>query len=97
MGEGNVLVADDKGMAKVLNKNFANVFTVENLAVVPQASKMTPAGNNIVLQEVNISATDILRVVTKLQENEAAGVDGIFSTFIKKSIMGLLETSISNI
>ena len=91
IGEGNTLVSDNEGMTKILNSHFANVFTVENLTVIPHAKVISSREEHMVLHDVHITEMDILQVVSKLSENKAAGVDGLNSTFIKNCIKGLLK------
>ena len=59
IADGNTQVADNEGIAKVLNCHFANIFTAENLAEIPQASEMALRGDNITLQDIQISEGNI--------------------------------------
>ena len=90
-GEGGVLVADNEGMANILNEFYATVFTKERLSNMPVASEEALGGREVGLQDIEVKEEDILEAVGKLQENKAAGVDGVNSTFLKGIIGGVVK------
>ena len=73
-------------MAEILNKYFSSVFTKEDLVNLPTCKSVV---NNIELNTVEITEDKVIQSVSKLQDNKAAGVDGLNSTFVKKCIEGI--------
>jgi ribonucleases P/MRP protein subunit RPP40 len=65
------------------------VFTTENFTNMPVASRRAGMDNLTSLSNIDITQDKIIRIVEKLQENKAAGVDGLNSTFIKSVIHSL--------
>src|SRR3989441_3177813 len=89
-GTEGEIVSDNLEMAKILNEFFSSTFTKENLSNLPEPSKRAMNGRNLELNDISIDEKKVRRTLDKLQDNKAAGVDGINSTFLKKSIDGMV-------
>jgi hypothetical protein len=76
------LVDDDVGMADVLNKYFASVFTHEDTVNMPEVEEMISEED--CLKEVDITCEMVGGVLRTVKENKSAGPDGIHSTYIVK-------------
>ena len=85
--EGKVVV-DDRDMAEILNNYFSSVFNREDLVNVPACSFTV---NNSELSTVEITEDKVMQSVSKLQDNKAAGGDGLNSTFVKRCMEGIIS------
>ena len=83
-------MSDNLEMAKILNGFFSSTFTKENLSNLPEPSKRAMNGRNLELNDISIDEEKVRRTLDKLQDNKAAGVDGINSTFLKNGIDGMV-------
>jgi len=66
-------VADDTGMAELLNNFFGSVFTREDTANIPSAAGMETGS----MKEVEITTNGIKAKIRNLKASSAAGPDGI--------------------
>jgi len=66
-------VADDQGMAELLNSFFSSVFTKENTTNIPAAEEMDTA----LLQDVKITERTVREKIRQLKTASAAGPDGL--------------------
>jgi len=82
------IIAEDKEMAVILNDYFASVFTKEDLSNVPSCNSVE---SNTCLNSVEITEDKVKKAVSKLQDNKAAGTDGLNSTFVKNCIEGIVS------
>ena len=83
------VVSENRGMARILNKYFATVFTQEDLSKLPIASSESMGSKAVTFSTVEVTERKIIEVVLSLKDNKAAGVDGINSTFLKRCVHSL--------
>jgi ribonuclease P/MRP protein subunit RPP40 len=83
------IVSDNEEMAALLNQHFTDVFTIEDLSNIEEA--MLPNKHTDGICDIDINSEVVRKSILKLQDNKAAGVDEINSTFLKRSIEGLKE------
>jgi len=88
-GDQGQVVSDNLEMAKILNKFFSSTFTKEKLTNLPEPSKRAMKGRTLDFTDISIDEAKVRKTLDKLQDNKAAGVDGINSTFLKHSIDGM--------
>jgi hypothetical protein len=83
------IVADDKGMADLLNKYFSSVFSVDD----PTQSAPQPARMNFGerLDDFDITVEDVLKKIDELKPGKAPGPDGITTTILKKLKFSVVE------
>jgi Endonuclease-reverse transcriptase len=86
-----VLTSDSSEMCELLNHYFATVFTKEDISNMPTASNKARGSSTEILDSIDIDEAKILEAVSNLQDNKAAGVDEINSTFLKGIIGALLK------
>lgn len=89
--EGGSMVEGYGEMAELFNKYFASVFTVEDVDVIPEPSCNARRNLDVCLSNVVFDDEVVKRVIGKLQDNKAPGVDGINSTLLKKASEGLVK------
>ena len=84
------LVSDDREMANVFNDYFSSVFTKENLQNIPMAVGYMRDTNDI-LENIDINQDRVVKALSMLNMNKAAGVDGLNSSFIKRCSAGIVK------
>lgn len=85
------IVSDDLEMARILNGYFSSTFTTEDVSRLPKPSLKVLKGRNLELKDASITEDKIRRTLDSLQENKAAGVDGLNSTFLKHGVDGIVK------
>ena len=91
MGEGGVVVADNAGMAGILNEYYATVFSREGEVSTVVASSNARGGREVGLRGIVVKEEDIMVAISSLQVNKAAGVDDINSTLLKGIVVGVVK------
>jgi len=76
----NEIVAEDQGMAELLNNFFSSVFTREDTEHIPVAENM----ETITMEEVNITEKMVREKIRKLKPDSAAGPDEIGPRILKE-------------
>ena len=71
--EAKETVADDQGMAELLNKFFGSVFTREDITIIPSADEI----ETDIMQEVEVTEKVVKNKIRNLKTASAAGPDGI--------------------
>ena len=90
------VITDDVRTAKVLNDYFSSVFTLEQLHNIPQPKRMFGGPNDDMLRDVEVTAENVLKVLTKLKPGKAPGVDEIYSVFLRE-VSGVIAEPLSQI
>ena len=90
-GEDGGIISDDEGMASVLSSYFAKVFVLEDLGNVPEASEERVKELGVSIGQIDIEEVKVEEIINNLKENKAAGVDELNSTFLKRSVKGLVK------
>lgn len=85
------LISDSAGMASLLNKYFASVFNKDQVMMNQLCVSSSQCGDTAVLDVIVFDEIKISAVIKKLQDNKTPGVDELNSTFIKRSMEGLLQ------
>ena len=78
-------------MADVFNDYFSSVFTNENMHNIPMADNTQVINKNCSLEYVEINQERIVKAMSTLKSNKAAGVDGMNSSFIKGCAYGIIR------
>ena len=78
-------------MASVLSSYFAKVFVLEDVGNVPEASDERVKETGVSIGQIEIEEVKVEEIINNLKENKAAGVDELNSTFLKKSVKGLVK------
>ena len=71
------LVSDDSEMANLFNEYFSSVFTKENLQNIPMTVGYLMRDNNAILENIDINQDRVVKALSMLKMNKAAGVDGL--------------------
>ena len=79
--EAGEVVSESKEKADILNNYFSSVFTKENLGSVPGIPRHSNAQN---IDNINITAEDIMKRLLKLDINKSAGPDNIHSKILRE-------------
>ena len=86
------LSADNEEMAKLLNDAFSSMFTQEDLSNLPAPRNHHKVVDGLMLSDIVMSEKLIRESIDKLQDNKAAGVDQLNSTFMKGAIGGIVKS-----
>jgi hypothetical protein len=78
--EKNEIVAEDQGMAELLNNFFGSVFTREDTGHIPVAESM----ETNIMEEVSITERMVREKIRKLKPESAAGPDAIGPRLLKE-------------
>ncbi len=95
--ERGALTQDNETMIEILNKNFASVFTVENIESIPE-NTIAPRG----LEPMDIGSIDerdVRKYLDKLETNKFTGPDDLSPRLLKELKQQILKppTAIYNL
>lgn len=80
---GNEIISENKEMATILNNAFCNVFTRENVDIIPTIPTIP---SRSVIRDILFTEQDVYDKILKLKINSAPGPDGISPRFLKDHI-----------
>jgi len=78
---GGETVADEQGMAEILNKQFQSVFTREDTNNIPEPDTMDM---NSMLYDVKFTTRDVKKKIAALKRESAPGPDGLAPQLLKE-------------
>ncbi len=87
--ETGTLTQNSKHMAKILNSNFASVFTTEDKETIPEG--LAPPRRATPLETDAISAQDVKKYLVKLDTNKSMGPDSLSPRLLKELKQQILQ------
>ena len=90
-----ILLNSDLDKANLLNSYFESVFTTDNDHLPPFPPRIPPHTGG--LSDITITPNSVLRVLTHLKTNSAAGPDGLSSIFLQLSSLFFSFSTLSHI
>ena len=81
---------DEEQICCILNTFFASVFTVEDLRDIPSVPAVE-LHNNVVLSNISITESDVLKCIDKLKVNKSPGPDTISPRVLKEAKCELVK------
>ena len=87
---GNLIDSDEE-MSCILNDYFSSVFTRENVNNMPTASRKIMEDRELKLEKIEVTVEKVMKALMHTKSNKAAGVDGINSSMLKESRLGVVE------
>ena len=76
--------SSDEGMCEVFNEYFASVFTLENMANIPEAEQRWRRPDDEALSDIHLDARIVEEKLSKLRADKSTGADGLSPRLLKE-------------